>query len=129
MSAPNLIWWFPWIRVQLLTTWNWSSFSVNGQLQRPTFKPSPKDPESAPATLLPVPFLKPFPVKWNRDKPPVVGGPATPGPLFKPGTPKASIGEALLSEKAVCGLYRNQPKRTSVSHFVPIALLKPVAKL
>src|SRR6266568_5507289 len=109
MSAPNLIWWFPWIRVQLLTTWNWSSFSVSGQLQRPTFKPSPKDPESAPAALLPVPLLKPFPPKWNRDKPPVSGV-----LRFRPVIPHVVIGVVFPSEYAVCGLYRNQPKRRSV---------------
>src|SRR5713226_9316480 len=125
MSAPNLIWWLPRMRVQLFTTWYWSSFSVSGQLQRPTFKPSPKDPESAPAALLKVPFLRPFPSKWNRDRPPVSGV-----LRFKPGMlNNVVIGVVLESEYAVCGLYRNQPKRTSVSHLVPIALSKPVAKL
>src|SRR5712692_7066836 len=126
MSAPNLIWWFPWMRVQLLTTWNWSSFSVSGQLQRPTFKPSPKDPESAPATLLVLPFLKPFPAKWNRDKPPVLEVPG----IFKPGMlNNVVIGVVPPSEYAVCGLYRNQPKRTSVSNLLPMALSKPVDRL
>src|SRR5258708_22443611 len=94
MSAPNLIWWFPRMRVQLFTTWYWSSFSVSGQLQRPTFKPSPKDPESAPAALLNVPFLKPFPSKWKRDKPPVSGV-----PRFRPAIPNVFIGVEWRSEE------------------------------
>src|SRR5215470_7392334 len=113
MSPPNLMVWFPCVFVQLLTNWNCCSLSVNGQLQRPIFKPSPK-------ALKP-----PVPLKSKPDRPPVTGGPATPGPLLSPGIPKPSIGEAFASEYAVTGLYLKYPKRKSVSHFVPTGLVKP----
>src|SRR6266849_9561887 len=109
--------WLPWVRVQLFTNWNCCSLSVSGQLQRPIFKPSPKG------------VNPPVPPKSMPAKPPVVGGPTTPGPLFKPGTPNPSIGEALASEYAVCGLYLNQPNRKSVNHVGPMGFVKPVARL
>src|SRR5712664_280773 len=116
MSAPNLNWWLPLIFVQLLTTWNCCSLSVSGQLQRPTFKPSPK-PEFEP-------FAKPFPPKKNEDKPVVSGV-----PWFNPGIPNPFIGVLPASEYAVCGLYLKYPKRRSVNSVAPSALSKPVAKL
>ena len=51
MSAPNLNEWLPQILVQLVTPWNWLSFSTNGQLQRPTFRPSPQLESSVPSPL------------------------------------------------------------------------------
>src|ERR1039458_3976592 len=41
MSAPNLNEWLPQFLVTLTTPWYWFSSSISGQLQRPTFKPSP----------------------------------------------------------------------------------------
>src|SRR4029077_10585278 len=119
MSAPNLMVWFPWVRVQLLTNWNCCSLSVNGQLQRPTFSPSPKPLEPLEPEMLPAPL------KMNPERPPVlvVFG------MFKPGKPKVVIGVWFASEYAVCGLYLKYPKRKSVSQCVPIALVKPEAKL
>src|SRR4029453_2138423 len=125
MSAPNLIVWLPCILVQLLTNWNCCSLSVSGQLQRPILRPSPKE-ERVP---LPEPVGPPFKVNWNPESPPVTGGPTIPGPEFNPGNPSVSIGESLASEYAVCGLYLKYPKRKSVSHLLPIALVKPVARL
>src|SRR5215468_10390791 len=117
MSAPNLIVWLPCDLVQLLTNCTCCSLSVSGQLQRPIFRPSPKG------------VNPPVPLKSIPANPPVMGGPTMPGPLFRPGTPKPSIGDALASEYAVCGLYLNQPKRKSVSHLVPRGFVKPAARL
>src|ERR1700732_1211463 len=109
--------WLPWVRVQLLTNWNCCSLSVSGQLQRPTFSPSPKF-EKVPYDESP-PELKKIPEK------PVVSG----VPKFRPGNPRAVIGVLPASEYAVCGLYLKYPKRKSVSHLAPIALVNPVARL
>src|SRR5579863_3532961 len=76
MSAPALKMWLPFVFVQLLTNWNWSSFSVKGQLQRATPRPSPKlEIASAPPLLLGAP---PSPVdasdpRMNEPKPAVLG--------------------------------------------------------
>src|ERR1700732_3473041 len=131
ISPPNLMVWLPWLRVQLFTNWNCCSLSVSGQLQRAASRPSPK--AYVPALLLPNwPFTPPLlPLFWNRkpDKPPVVGGPAIPGPELSPGNPNVSIGDLVPSEYAVFGLYLKYPKRKSVSHLTPMAFVKPVAKL
>src|SRR5580765_544770 len=126
MSAPNLIVWLPSVLVQLFTNWNCCSLSVSGQLQRPIFKPSPNG------------VKPPVPPKSMPARPPVVGGPTIPWAqlvpaalllLFRHGTPNPSIGEALASEYAVCGLYLKYPNRKSVNHFVPMGFVKPVARL
>src|SRR5580693_6617260 len=115
--------WLPCVRVQLFTNWNCCSLSVNGQLQRPTFRPSPKPFEPLEPEMLPAPL------KMNPERPPVSGGPAIPVPELSPGSPSLSIGDCDASEYAVCGLYLKYPKRKSVSHFVPKVFVKPVAKL
>jgi hypothetical protein len=80
------------------------------------------------------------PPELNRkpDNPPVVGRPLIPEAqfvfglvlvVFRHGNPRASMGAEFWSEYAVCGWYLKYPKRKSVSHFVPIALVKPLAKL
>src|SRR5438552_3861816 len=90
-----------------------SSFSVRGQLHRPTPRPSPKlDMASAlplfGAPLSPVEGSAP---SRNSPKPLVLGSFG----LFALGIPKAVMGVPL-SGFWVCGLYLNQPKRTSVSN-------------
>src|SRR3984957_670146 len=113
--------WLPCVRVQLFTNWNCCSLSVNGQLQRPMFRPSPNE-ESVP---FPLPVAPPFCVNWNPERPPVVGGPTIPGPELSPGNPRVSMGEAVASEYAVWGLYLKYPNRKSVSHFAPIGFVNP----
>src|ERR1700756_5386099 len=103
MSAPNLMVWLPCVRVQLFTNWNCCSLSVRGQLQRPMFSPSPKEDR----VPFPDPVGPPLRVNWKPERPPVgvVGGPAIPLPELSPGNPRASIGDLVASEYAVCGLY------------------------
>src|ERR1700747_2912215 len=125
MSPPNLMVWLPCVRVQLFTNWNCCSLSVNGQLQRPMFKPSPNE-DSVPLTE---PAFAPFRVNWNPESPPVSGGPTMPGPELSPGNPRASIGAWVASEYAVCWVYLKDPERRSVSHLGPMGLVKPEAKL
>src|SRR5450755_3317848 len=108
MSAPNLRVWLPCVRVQLFTNWNCCSLSVNGQLQRPTFKPSPKF--GSPSFWAPDAPLFPPMVGKNEDNPPVVGG-----HIFNPGIPNAVMGFEVASEYAVSGLYLKYPNRKSVS--------------
>src|SRR5258706_10922315 len=131
MSAPNLMVWLPCVLVQLFTNWNCCSLSVSGQLQRAASKPSPN--AKAPPLLLPTgaftPPLLPLLVNRKPEKPPVVGGPAIPGPELSPGNPSLSMGDWVPSEYAVCGLYLKYPKRKSVSHLTPMGLVKPAAKL
>src|ERR1700680_2515679 len=118
MSAPNLMVWLPWERVQLFTNWNCCSLSVSGQLQRAMLRPLPKDEK------MPLPVSPP---ERNRtpDNPPVVGKPLIPEAqfvfgrvltVFRHGNPRPSIGAVFWSGYAVCGLYLKYPKRKSVSH-------------
>src|SRR5271155_3267478 len=93
--------WFPFVLVQLFTTWNCCSLSTSGQLQRPIFRPSPKG-DSVP---LPTPAVPPFRVNWKPANPPVTGGPTTPGPVLSPGKPKVAFGAQAASEYGVRGLY------------------------
>src|SRR5229473_4090779 len=100
MSAPNLMVWLPWVRVQLLTNWNCCSLSVSGQLQRATLRPLPKL-ENVPLDV--------SPALLNRkpDSPPVVGRPVIPAAhlvfgrllvVFRHGNPRASIAAEFWSE-------------------------------
>src|SRR6267142_3650441 len=103
MSAPNLMVWLPWLRVQLFTTWNCCSLSTKGQLQRLTLRPLPRGENT------PGPPTSALPSLLNRkpDNPPVVGGPRIPLAqgvfarvlvLFRHGNPRASMGVAPWSE-------------------------------
>src|SRR6266852_1408205 len=132
MSAPNLMVWLPWERVQLFTTWNCCSLSVRGQLQRAILRPLPKleNMPGPPTSALPFLLIK------KPDKPPVEGRPAIPEAqfvfgsvltVFRHGNPRVSSEAEPWSEYAVFGLYLKYPKRTSVSHLVPIGLVTPVA--
>src|SRR6266702_66531 len=100
MSAPNLMLWFPWTRVQLLTNWNCCSLSVSGQLHRATLRPLPKF-ENVPLLASP-PLLNRKP-----DSPPVVGRPLIPVAqrvfarvlvVFRHGNPRASMDAEFWSE-------------------------------
>src|SRR5882672_2374942 len=101
MSAPNLMVWLPWVRVQLLTNWNCCSLSVSGQLQRATLRPLPKL-ENMPLLVSP-PLLK-----KKADNPPVVGRPLIPVAhcvfgivvllVFRHGNPRVSMGAEFWSE-------------------------------
>src|SRR6266481_9140264 len=113
MSAPNLMVWLPWVRVQLLTNWNCCSLSVRGQLQRATLRPLPKLEN----TPLPV---SPLLLKKKADNPPVVGRPLIPEAhcvfatvlvVFRHGYPRATMDAVPWSGYAVCGLYLKYPKR------------------
>src|SRR6266850_3955193 len=105
MSAPNLMVWLPWLRVQLFTTWNCCSLSVSGQLQRAILRPLPKleNMPGPPTSALPPELIR------KPDNPPVVGGPRIPLAqfvfgrlesvvLFKHGNPRVSMGVAVWSE-------------------------------
>src|SRR6266700_1785217 len=126
MSAPNLIWWLPFIFVQLLTNWNCCSLSVSGQLQRATPKPSPKLEIAWPwlpfAGAPPSPLMGSGPSK-NAPRPAVLGS-----LVLAPGIPKVVIGVPLSGFEA-CGLYLKYPNRKSVNREVLRVLVKPVDRL
>src|SRR6266436_9717536 len=103
MSAPNLIWWFPWERVQLLTHWHYCSFCSRGQLQRETLRPLPKFENIPPLPTSALPSL----LNRKPDNPPVVGRPLIPVAhlvfgrvllVFRHGNPRASMGAVFWSE-------------------------------
>src|SRR6266446_1859236 len=103
MSAPNLMVWLPWVRVQLFTNWNCCSLSVSGQLQRATLRPLPKF-ENMPGP--PLSALPPLLIR-KPDNPPVVGRPLIPVAqlvfgrvlvVFRHGNPRASMGAVFWSE-------------------------------
>src|SRR6185369_9622991 len=126
MSAPNLIWWFPLILVQLLTNWTCCSLSVRGQLHRATPKPSPKLEITRPCPLFagapPYPLIASGP-SWKEPSPAVLGS-----SVFAHGMPKSVIGVPP-SGFCVCGLYLNQPNRKSVNSELLKVFVKPVARL
>ena len=94
MSAPNLYWWLPTTFVQLLTNWNCCSLSVSGQLQRATFKPSPKFEVMLPPPLFAAAVIK----KAARPEVAVF-------PRFMFGMPNVFIGLVPSSGLCVWGLY------------------------
>src|SRR2546422_292974 len=110
MSAPNLNWWLLCILVQLLTNWNCCSLSINGQLQRPTFNPSPK--------------LEIGPTFWKLGSPEV-----NKSPKFTLGMPSAVAASEPSSGLCVVGLYLKYPNRKSVNRDALKVLVKPVARL
>src|SRR6185369_4479163 len=112
MSAPNFHWWLPSTLVQLFTNWNCCSLSTKGQLQRPTFKPSPKFDHGVPVW------------NWKLGKPDV-----NTSPKFTFGIPNAVAASTPSSGLCVVGLYLNQPNRKSVNKVELNTLSKPAAKL
>src|SRR5260370_30000544 len=103
MSAPNLMLWLPWTRVQLLTNWNCCSLSVSGQLQRATLRPLPKFDVTPPLPTSALPSL----LNRKPDSPPVVGKPLIPVAqrvfarllvVFRHGNPRVSMDALFWSE-------------------------------